>query len=78
MEAVDVGEVSIPVGHVCDYHQVDQDGEELVGSDSFLCGVWRPSGEGGDGVAEAVELLQGCGELVQLREDSTSFWQQQP
>ena len=27
---------------------------------------------------ETVEFLEGCGELIELRENSLSFWDQQP
>ncbi len=60
---MDVSQVPIPVGDVCDNHQVDQNGEEFVSCHHF---IHHLGGQGSDGLAEAVELLKGRGKLVEL------------
>ena len=69
MEAIDVCEITYPVRNVHHNDEIDQDGEEFIGGEyfsSFSLTLPRPF-EAGNSVAEAVELLQGCGELVELR-----------
>ena len=78
MEAIDVGQVPIPVGDVRHDDQIHQNGEELICRDCILSGIHGARGEGGDGVAETVELLQGSGELVQLGQDGLCFGEEQP
>ena len=74
MEPVDIDQVPRPIGYVRDDHQVHQDGEELVSRDGHIYGR---RGEGVDGVTEAVQLLQGRGELVELGQDGLCLGDQQ-
>jgi len=77
VEAIDVSDVPIPVGYVGHNDQVHQGRQQLVSSNCLHGAIRRAGSEGGDGVAEAIELLKGCGELVQLGEDSTGFGKEQ-
>ena len=42
-----------------------------------MTGFWSAGGQGADGGAEAVELFQGGGKLVQLIQNCTCLWKNQ-
>lgn len=66
MEAIDVGEVTHPVGDIGHNDKVNKDWKELVGREHLpLLSISLLSAlEGWDSVTETVELLQGGSELV--------------
>ena len=69
METVDIREISRPIRNIHDNDQVNKNGEELVSCEHLpIFALPRPL-QAGYSVAEAVELLQRSGELVQLREE---------